>query len=83
MIGAIILGIVAGFIAKALLPGKDPGGFFVTALIGLAGALVGFYIFTGVLGIGDTAAFDLGGLPGAVIGSMLLLLVYRQVATRR
>jgi uncharacterized membrane protein YeaQ/YmgE (transglycosylase-associated protein family) len=83
MIGAIILGILAGFIAKALLPGRDPGGFFITALIGLAGALVGFYIFTGVFGIGDASAFDLGGLPGAVIGAMLLLLVYRQVAARR
>jgi uncharacterized membrane protein YeaQ/YmgE (transglycosylase-associated protein family) len=82
MIGAIILGILAGFIAKALLPGNDPGGFIVTALIGLAGALVGFYLFTGVFGIGDTDAFDLGGLPGAIIGSLILLLIYRQFATR-
>jgi uncharacterized membrane protein YeaQ/YmgE (transglycosylase-associated protein family) len=83
MIGAIILGIMAGFIAKALLPGKDPGGFIITAVIGLAGALVGFYIFTGLLGIGDADAFDLGGLPGAIIGSVILLLVYRQFAARR
>jgi uncharacterized membrane protein YeaQ/YmgE (transglycosylase-associated protein family) len=82
LIGAIILGILAGFIAKALLPGKDPGGFIVTMLIGLAGALVGFYVFTGLLNIGDASAFDLGGLPGAIIGSMILLLVYRQFATR-
>jgi uncharacterized membrane protein YeaQ/YmgE (transglycosylase-associated protein family) len=46
MIGAIILGLLAGFIAKALMPGKDPGGFFVTILLGLAGSLVGFFLFT-------------------------------------
>jgi uncharacterized membrane protein YeaQ/YmgE (transglycosylase-associated protein family) len=80
MIGAIILGLLAGFIAKALLPGDDPGGFFVTILLGLAGSLIGFFIFTELLGIGDTQAFDLGGLVGAVIGTMLLLLAYRAFA---
>ena len=79
MIGAIILGILAGFIGKALLPGKDPGGFFVTILIGLAGSLVGFFIFTELLGIGDSEAFDLGGLPGAIIGTMILLFAYRKI----
>ncbi|MEA2404906.1 MAG: hypothetical protein QOE08_1553, partial [Thermoleophilaceae bacterium] len=58
MIGAIILGLLAGYIAKALLPGDDPGGFFVTILLGLAGSLIGFFIFTELLGIGDTQAFD-------------------------
>ncbi len=77
MIGAIILGIVAGFIARALMPGKDPMGFFATILLGLAGALVGFFLFTEVLGIGDNRAFDLGGLVGAVLGVMLLLGLYR------
>jgi uncharacterized membrane protein YeaQ/YmgE (transglycosylase-associated protein family) len=79
MIGAIILGIVAGFIGKALMPGKDPGGFFVTILIGLAGSLIGFFIFTGLLGIGDNDKFDLGGLPGAIIGTMILLFAYRKI----
>ncbi len=79
MIGAIILGIVAGFIGKALMPGKDPGGFFVTILIGLAGSLIGFFIFTSVLGIGDNDKFDLGGLPGAIIGTMILLFAYRKI----
>jgi len=82
MIGAIILGLLAGFIAKALMPGNDPGGFFVTILLGLAGALVGFFIFTELLGIGDDEAFDLGGLVGAVIGTMILLFIYRQIAGR-
>jgi uncharacterized membrane protein YeaQ/YmgE (transglycosylase-associated protein family) len=82
MIGAIILGLVAGFIAKALMPGDDPGGFFVTILLGLAGALVGFFLFTELLGIGDNEMFDLGGLIGAIIGTMILLAIYRMVAGR-
>ena len=82
MIGAIILGILAGYIAKALMPGDDPGGFFVTILLGLAGALVGFFLFTELLGIGDTDMFDLGGLIGAIIGTMILLGVYRVVVSR-
>ena len=82
MIGAIILGLVAGYIAKALMPGKDPGGFFVTILLGLAGSLIGFFLFTELLGIGDNEAFDLGGLVGAIIGTMLLLGIYRMVAGR-
>ena len=83
MIGAIILGIVAGFIARALMPGRDPMGFFATILLGLAGALVGFFLFTELLGIGDNKAFDLGGLVGAIIGSMLLLGIYRMVVRDR
>ena len=80
MIGAAILGIFAGFIARALLPGKDPMGFFMTIALGLAGALVGFLIFTELLGIGDNQIFDLGGLIGAIIGAMILLVIYRAVA---
>ena len=82
MIGAIILGLLAGFIAKALMPGDDPGGFFITILLGLAGSLVGFFIFTELLGIGDSDMFDLGGLIGAIIGTMILLAIYRAVAGR-
>jgi uncharacterized membrane protein YeaQ/YmgE (transglycosylase-associated protein family) len=83
MIGAIILGIVAGFLARLLMPGRDPMGFFATVLLGLAGSLLGFFVFTGLLGIGDNQMFDLGGLVGAVIGAMLLLALYRMVLARR
>ena len=82
MIGAIILGLLAGFIGKALMPGKDPGGFFVTILLGLAGSVVGFLIFTELFGIGDNDVFDLGGLIGAIIGVMILLGIYRFVVRR-
>ncbi|MCW3017540.1 MAG: hypothetical protein JWO02_4632 [Solirubrobacterales bacterium] len=83
MIGALILGLLAGYIAKALLPGDDPGGFFVTIALGLVGSLVGFFIFTELLGIGDSDMFDLGGLIGAIIGTILVLLAYRQFAGGR
>lgn len=84
MIGAIILGIVAGYLGKFLMPGDDhePQGFIATTLLGLVGALAGFFIFTKVLGIGDDDMFDLGGLVGAVIGVMLVLFLYRMVASR-
>ena len=83
MIGAIILGIVAGFLGRLLMPGRDPMGFFATVLLGLAGALVGWFLFTVLLGIGDTDKFDLGGLVGAVIGVMILLGLYRAFIARR
>jgi uncharacterized membrane protein YeaQ/YmgE (transglycosylase-associated protein family) len=82
MIGAIILGIVAGYLGRFLMPGRDPMGFIATTLLGVAGAIVGFLVFTELLGIGDDDAFDLGGLIGAIIGTMILLGVYRAVAGR-
>jgi uncharacterized membrane protein YeaQ/YmgE (transglycosylase-associated protein family) len=77
MIGAIILGLVAGFLGRALMPGKDHMGFLMTILLGLAGAVVGFLIFTELLNIGDDKIFDLGGLIGSIIGVMILLGLYR------
>ncbi len=82
MIGALILGLVAGFIAKLLMPGKDPGGFIITILLGLAGSLIGFYLFKAI-GIGDNDKFDLGGIVGAIIGTMILLGIYRAIVGRR
>ena len=79
MVGAIILGIVAGYIGRLLMPGRDKMGFIATMLVGLAGAVVGFLVFTELLGIGDDEMFDLGGLIGSIIGVMLLLLLYRAV----
>lgn len=85
MIGAIILGIVAGYLGKFLMPGNEhePQGFIATTLLGLVGALAGFFVFTELLGIGDDDIFDLGGLIGAVIGVMLVLWLYRMFAARR
>jgi uncharacterized membrane protein YeaQ/YmgE (transglycosylase-associated protein family) len=77
MIGAIVLGIVAGYIGRLLMPGRDKMGFIATTLLGLGGAVVGFLVFTELLNIGDNKMFDLGGLIGAVIGVMVLLALYR------
>ncbi len=83
IIGFIILGLLAGAIAKAILPGDDPGGIIVTMLIGVAGALIGGVIAS-ALNIGDLGNFfDIGTWLIAIAGSLLLLVVYRMVAGRR
>jgi len=83
IIGFIILGLIAGAIAKAILPGDDPGGIIVTMLIGVAGALIGGVIAS-ALNIGDLGSFfDIGTWLIAIAGSLLLLVVYRMVAGRR
>jgi uncharacterized membrane protein YeaQ/YmgE (transglycosylase-associated protein family) len=79
MLGAIVLGLLAGYLARALTRGPAPRGCFPTMFLGLLGAIVGFLIFTEALHIGDDHVFDLGGLPGAVIGAMLLLYGYRKL----
>jgi uncharacterized membrane protein YeaQ/YmgE (transglycosylase-associated protein family) len=80
MIGALVLGIVAGGLARLMIPGnafehlEGAKSWLVTIVLGLVGALVGWLIFTGIFGIGDTDVFDLGGIVGAIIGSVLVLL---------
>jgi uncharacterized membrane protein YeaQ/YmgE (transglycosylase-associated protein family) len=78
IIGQIIFGLVVGVIAKLLMPGRDPGGFIVTALLGITGALVGTFIGRAIWGA-DYAA----GWIAAILGSILLLVLYRVVAGRR
>jgi uncharacterized membrane protein YeaQ/YmgE (transglycosylase-associated protein family) len=77
----IVFGLLAGLVAKLLMPGRDPGGFFVTILIGIAGALVGGFIAR-ALGMGDIDGFNLGSFLIAVCGSVLLLVGYRMVKKR-
>jgi uncharacterized membrane protein YeaQ/YmgE (transglycosylase-associated protein family) len=79
MVGAIILGLVAGYIGRLLMPGRDEMGFIATMLLGLGGAVVGFLIFTELVGVGDNEMFDLGGLIGAVLGVLVLLGLYRML----
>lgn len=79
----IILGLLAGALGKFIMPGDDPGGVFVTILIGIAGAMVGGFIATKLLGWGTvTGPFNLYSLFVATGGSILLLAGYRQIKKR-
>ena len=84
IIGWIVLGLLAGVIAKAILPGDDPGGFIITTIIGIVGALLGGLI-AGLLGFGDPIDefFDISTWIAAIIGAIVLLLIYRVVVGRR
>ena len=79
MIGALILGFVAGVIGRMLMPGdvfagmSGPKSWGISLLLGLAGAALGYVIFTMLLGIGDDDVFDLGGILSAIIGVLILL----------
>ena len=79
----IVLGLVAGAIAKALMPGDDPGGIIVTILIGVVGAVVGGFLWNVLSGNDSYGDFDIGGILIAVLGAMLLLFVYRKVSDRQ
>lgn len=86
IIAFIILGLLAGLVAKAIMPGNDPGGFIVTALIGIAGALVGGFLAGALFGADPLDEFfDISSWLTAIVGAMILLVIYRMVAggTRR
>ncbi len=78
----ILLGLVAGALAKFIMPGKDPGGCLVTILIGIVGAIVGGFLGSFV-GLGKVESFDLGGIFIATVGSIVLLLIYRLVTRKK
>ncbi|MDP2303779.1 MAG: GlsB/YeaQ/YmgE family stress response membrane protein [Ignavibacteria bacterium] len=80
IIGTLVVGLIAGVIAKLLLPGKDPGGCIITILLGIGGAFVATYLgkFLGIYEPGETAGFI-----GAVIGAVIILLFYRMFLKRK
>ena len=82
LIAAIVIGFVAGFIGRALLPGDDSMGIIPTIIVGIIGSLVGFFLFTTVLGIGDDDKFDFGGIIGAIVGTMIVLALLRMFRGR-
>lgn len=88
MIGALLLGLVAGFIGRALVPNdvfegmRGPASWLASIGVGLVGALVGWVIFTAGLGIGDTDVFDWGGILSALIGVVIVLIVAGFVVRR-
>jgi uncharacterized membrane protein YeaQ/YmgE (transglycosylase-associated protein family) len=77
----IIFGLIAGALAKFIMPGRDPGGIIVTILIGIAGAVVGGFIGS-ALGFGDVTGFNFGSFIIAVLGAILLLIIYRMMTKR-
>ena len=72
----IILGLIAGILAKYIMPGKDGGGMIITALLGIAGAFVGGWLGS-FIGIGTTGEFSFASLLTAVVGALVLLFLYR------
>lgn len=74
MLWTILIGFIAGLIAKALMPGKGPGGFIVTTLLGIAGSWVGSWL-AGMAGMSPNV-----GLIGSVVGAMVILAVYRALS---
>ena len=80
VIGWIVFGIIVGAIAKLLMPGRDPGGFIVTMLLGIAGAVLGGFLgrALGWYGPNDGAGFFM-----SLLGAVLLLWIYRMMVTRR
>ena len=80
IIGWILFGLVVGIVGKLLMPGRDPGGFIITILLGIAGALIGGFV-------GQSLGFYREGEPAgfimAVLGSIILLLLYRRFVGRR
>jgi uncharacterized membrane protein YeaQ/YmgE (transglycosylase-associated protein family) len=80
IIGTIIIGLLVGIVAKLLMPGKDPGGFIITTLLGIAGAFVARYLGQAMGWYGPNEA---AGFIASVIGAVILLLVYRLAFGRR
>ncbi len=76
----IIIGFLAGIVAKFLMPGRDPGGFIITTLLGIAGAFVATYLGQAV---GWYRAGEGAGFIGAIVGAIVILAIYRMVVGRR
>ena len=83
IIAFIILGAIAGIIAKALLPGDDPGGFIVTTIIGIVGALLGGFLAGALFDAKPLDEFfDISTWLTAIVGAIVLLIIYRMVVGR-
>lgn len=77
----ILLGLVIGALAKFLMPGDDPGGIFITILLGIAGAFLGGFIGS-MLGLGSITGFNMMSILLGIVGAVLLLVIYRMVVRR-
>jgi len=80
IIWAILIGFIVGLIAKFLMPGRDPGGFFITAILGIVGALLATFLGQA---LGLYAAGQAAGFIASVIGAMIVLFLYHVIRGRR
>lgn len=78
----IIFGLIAGALAKLIMPGDDPGGCIVTMLIGVAGAFLGGFLYSRFLGGSSLMTFSVGSLIVAIIGALIILGIYRLILGR-
>jgi uncharacterized membrane protein YeaQ/YmgE (transglycosylase-associated protein family) len=83
IISWIVFGLIAGVIAKLLMPGRDPGGCIITMLLGIAGAFVGGFLYRLLTRREVFFQFDLGSLVVAILGAIVILVIYRLVIGRR
>ncbi|MGH4012630.1 MAG: GlsB/YeaQ/YmgE family stress response membrane protein [Pseudonocardiaceae bacterium] len=83
IIGWIVLGLIAGAIAKAIMPGDDPGGIILTLLLGVVGALLGGFLGSRIFGVGLEEFWSIQTWLVAIIGSIIILAIYRLIAGRR
>ena len=79
ILGWILFGLIVGAIAKLVMPGRDPGGIIVTAVIGMVGAVVGGFVF-GIFGGTGATGFNVWSILVATVGAIVLLLIYRLIA---
>src|SRR3954464_11304569 len=79
----IIFGLIAGAVAKLLMPGRDPGGWIITMLLGIVGAFVGGFIGRAIWGSAGVTGFNAASFGLAVLGSIVLLFIYRMMVGRR
>jgi uncharacterized membrane protein YeaQ/YmgE (transglycosylase-associated protein family) len=82
IISWIVVGLIAGALAKLLLPGDDPGGIIMTAIIGMVGAVVGGFVF-GIFGGTGATGFNVWSILVATVGAIILLIIYRLIVGRR
>ena len=78
----ILFGLLAGGLAKFIMPGKDPGGCLITCAIGLIGALIGGFV-TRLFGFGPVSGFNVHSLAVAILGSVVLLVLFRVIVSRK
>jgi uncharacterized membrane protein YeaQ/YmgE (transglycosylase-associated protein family) len=83
IIGYIVIGLIGGAIAKAILPGRQGGGWIATILLGIVGALLGGFIGGALLGVHYNKIFSVSGLITAVVGSLVVLVIWGLISRRR